>query len=223
MRIVRAAWDQAGRMDETSGNFELSPAEPFFAPSRDETDAALISSIRAGDEAAFEQLFNRHRRRIARLVGRFFNRPERVEEIIQDVFTKIYFALDDYSPERGAGFSAWLSRVAINSCYDELRRARRRPESSISDVTDDEAMWLNAQLRQEAAGSNAESAAISRDLANKLLARLSAEDRLVLTLLDAEDMPVAEIAELTGWSASKVKVRAHRARIALRRVLGDFL
>ena len=210
-------------MDETSGNFELSPAEPFFAPARDETDETLITSIRAGDEAAFEQLFNRHRRRIARLVGRFFNRPERVEEIIQDVFTKIYFALDDYSPERGAGFSAWLSRVAINSCYDELRRARRRPESSISDVTDDEAMWLNAQLRQEAAGDNAESAAISRDLANKLLARLSAEDRLVLTLLDAEDMPVAEIAELTGWSASKVKVRAHRARIALRRVLGDFL
>jgi RNA polymerase sigma-70 factor (ECF subfamily) len=78
-------------------------------------------------------------------------------------------------------------------------------------------------LLREAAGGNAESAAISRDLANKLLARLSADDRLVLTLLDAEDMPVAEIARLTGWSASKVKVRAHRARLALRRVLGDFL
>ena len=215
--------DQASRMDEASDNFALAPAEPVFAPTRDETDESLISSIRAGDEAAFEQLFNRHRRRIARLIGRFFNRPERVEEIIQDVFTKIYFALDDYSPDRGAGFAAWLSRVAINACYDELRRARRRPESSISDITDDEAAWLNAQLRAEATGGNAEQTAVSRDLANKLLARLSADDRLVLTLLDAEDMPVAEIAEITGWSASKVKVRAHRARIALRRVLGDFV
>ena len=215
--------DQASRMDEASDNFALAPAEPVFTSPRDETDEALVLSIRAGDEAAFEQLFNRHRKRVARLIGRFFNRPERVEEIIQDVFTKIYFALDDYSPDRGAGFSAWLSRVAINACYDELRRARRRPESSISDITDDEAAWLNAQLRAEATGGNAEQAAVSRDLANKLLARLSADDRLVLTLLDAEDMPVTEIAEITGWSASKVKVRAHRARIALRRVLGDFV
>jgi RNA polymerase sigma-70 factor (ECF subfamily) len=206
-------------MDETSDNFALAPAEPVYASTRDETDDSLISSIRAGDEAAFEQLFNRHRRRIARLVGRFFNRPERVEEIIQDVFTKIYFALDDYSPDRGAGFVAWLSRVAINACYDELRRARRRPESSISDITDDEAAWL----KSEATGGNAESVAVSRDLANKLLACLSADDRLVLILLDAEDMPVIEIAEITGWSASKVKVRAHRARMLLRRVLGDFV
>ena len=82
---------------------------------------------------------------------------------------------------------------------------------------------MNAQLRAASAGGNAERTAISRDLANKLLARLSAEDRLVLVLLDAEDMRVAEIAELTGWSVSKVKVRAHRARLALRRVLGDFI
>lgn len=206
-------------MDEASDNFDLAPVEPVFASTRDETDDSLISSIRAGDEAAFEQLFNRHRRRIARLVGRFFNRPERVEEIIQDVFMKIYFALDDYSPDRGAGFTAWLSRVAINACYDELRRARRRPESSISDITDNEAAWL----KSEATGGDAERVAVSRDLANKLLARLGADDRLVLTLLDAEDMPVTEIADLTGWSASKVKVRAHRARMALRRVLGEFV
>jgi RNA polymerase sigma-70 factor, ECF subfamily len=206
-------------MDEASDNFDLAPAEPVFASTRDETDESLISSIRAGDEAAFEQLFNRHRRRIARLAGRFFNRPERVEEIIQDVFTKIYFALGDYSPDRGAGFTAWLSRVAINACYDELRRARRRPESAISDITNDEAAWLKA----EAMGGDAERVAVSRDLANKLLARLSADDRLVLILLDAEDMPVTEIAALTGWSESKVKVRAHRARMALRRVLAEFV
>ena len=211
------------RMDEAKSNLDSAAVESLLSPMPDALDESLIEAVRAGDEAAFEQLFNRHRRRIARLAGRFFNRPERVEEIIQDVFTKVYFALADYSPERGAGFGAWLTRVAINSCYDELRRARRRPESSISDVTDDEARWLNAHLRAEAAGGNAERAAISRDLANKLLARLSADDRLVLTLLDAEDMPVAEIAKLTGWSASKIKVRAHRARLALRRVLGDFL
>jgi RNA polymerase sigma-70 factor, ECF subfamily len=211
------------RMDEATGNIDSAAVESLLSPAKDEIDESLISAIRAGDDAAFEQLFNRHRRRIARLIGRFFNRPERVEEIIQDVFTKIYFALDDYSPARGAGFSAWLARVAINACYDELRRARRRPEGSISDVTESEAAQFSAQLRAGAAGGNAEQTAISRDLANKLLGRLSAEDRLVLILLDAEDMPVAEIAAMTGWSVSKVKVRAHRARHALRRALGDFI
>jgi RNA polymerase sigma-70 factor (ECF subfamily) len=210
-------------MDEATDNFDLTTVEPYLRVAEEATDEALVAAIRAGDEAAFEQLFERHRRRVARVVGRFFNRPERVEEIVQEVFTKVYFALDDYSPQRGSSFAAWLSRIAINACYDELRRARRRPESSISDVTDDEGAWLNAQSRAETTGGDAESITVSRDLANKLLARLGAEDRLVLTLLDGEGLPVSDIAELTGWTSSKVKVRAHRARLALRRVLGDFM
>jgi RNA polymerase sigma-70 factor (ECF subfamily) len=157
------------------------------------------------------------------MAGRFFNRPERVEEILQEVFTKVYFALGAYSSERGRSFAAWLSRVAINSCFDELRRARRRPESSLSDITSDEIVWLNSQMRPQSASRDAESAVISCDLANKLLARLSADDRIVLTLLDAEELSVAEIAVVMGWKVSKVKVRAHRARRSLRRVLGEFV
>jgi RNA polymerase sigma-70 factor, ECF subfamily len=82
---------------------------------------------------------------------------------------------------------------------------------------------LNEQLRSEKAEDNIEAAAVARDLAGKLLSRLSAEDRLVLTLLDVEGLSVSEIAELTGWTTSKVKVRAHRARASLRRVLERFL
>jgi RNA polymerase sigma-70 factor (ECF subfamily) len=210
-------------MNEACDNFDPATVEALLCATPDSTDESLIAAIRAGDEAAFEQLFNRHRRKVARLVGRFFNRPERVEEILQDIFAKIYFALSDYSKERGAGFAAWLARVAINACYDELRRARRRPESALSDISGDESAWLNTQLRGGTTSRDAESTTISRDLANKLLARLSADDRLVLTLLDAEEMSVVEIAEIMGWSVSKVKVRAHRARHQLRRVLGEFV
>jgi RNA polymerase sigma-70 factor (ECF subfamily) len=210
-------------MDETTDDFDLATIAPYLRVAQEATDESIVAAICAGNEAAFEQLFERHRRRVARVVGRFFNRPERVEEIVQEVFTKVYFALNDYSPERGTSFAAWLSRIAINACYDELRRARRRPESSISDFTDDEAAWLNARVHAETVGGDAESIMVSRDLANKLLARLGAEDRLVLTLLDGEGLPVSDIAELTGWTSSKVKVRAHRARLALRRVLTDFV
>ena len=71
--------------------------------------------------------------------------------------------------------------------------------------------------------SDVERTAVSRDLAEKLLARLSPDDRMVLTLLDVEGFSVAEIAETTNWSVSKVKVRAHRARVHLRKVLRRLL
>jgi RNA polymerase sigma-70 factor (ECF subfamily) len=210
------------RMNET-GNADRELVEGLAQPTLLVSDESLVEAVRGGDDAAFEQIFERHRRRIARMIARFFKRPERVEEILQEVFIKVYFALGAYSPEKGASFSAWLSKVAINSCYDELRRARRRPENSIADITSEEVLWLTSQLESNAGQQDAESAAISRDLANKLLARLSPDDRVVLTLLDAEELSVAEIATLLGWKVSKVKVRAHRARHALRRVLGEFV
>jgi len=187
------------------------------------TDESLAALACAGDMKAFEEIFERHRRRIARIVGRFFNRQERIEEIVQDVFAKLYFALSSYTKERGKSFASWLSSIAINACYDELRRARRRPESTMSDVTENEALWLSTRLRDDDTHRDAESEVIARDLANKLLARLSPEDRMVLTLLDGEGQSVNDIAEMTGWSVSKVKVRAHRARHALRRVLSDYV
>ena len=187
------------------------------------TDELLALAARDGDDAAFEEILDRHRRRVARIIGRFFDRPERIEDVLQEVFTKAYFGLVDYSPDRGKSFSAWLSRVAINACYDELRRTKRRPEGSIVDLAADEREWLGAQLSNRTSAGEAESTLISRDLANKLLARLSSDDRIVLILLDAEEMTVAEIADVLGWKISKVKVRAHRARKSLRLVLGEYL
>jgi RNA polymerase sigma-70 factor, ECF subfamily len=181
----------------------------------------LVAAAAASDEAAFEHLFERHRRQVARIGGRFFSQREQIEEIIQDSFTKAYFALSTYHGTHEASFKAWLTQIAVNTCYDQLRRLRRRPEHAIDDFDDNEAHEFSGQLR--AAGKDIESSLVSRDLAAKLLARLSPEDRLVLTLLDVEGFSVAEIAEFTSWSISKVKVRAHRARAHLRRVLHRFL
>ncbi len=193
---------------------KLLPTEP--------TDDALVAAANAGDETAFERLFERHRRRVARIAGRFFSRREEIEEIVQDSFTKVYFALGDYSGAHGSSFTAWLTRIAINTCYDALRRIRRR-KLALTNIDEDETRELAAQFRAANASNDLERALISHDLAVKLLARLSPEDRLILTLLDAEGFSVAEISEFTGWSASKVKVRAHRARKHLRGVLQRLL
>jgi RNA polymerase sigma-70 factor (ECF subfamily) len=187
------------------------------------TDDELVAAARAGDESAFARLFDRHRRLVSRLGYRFFPRREQVEEIIQESFIKAYFALGDYQGGNEKSFVSWLARITVRTCYDELRRAQRRGESNIGDLSEEEAAYLHEGMRDVSAGSNVEGAAISRDLANKLLARLRPDDRLILALLKLEELSIAEISNLTGWTAAKVKMRSHRAQHGLRQLLRKFL
>lgn len=186
------------------------------------TDAELAVAIGHGDEAAFATLFERHRRRIAIIAGRFFQQKEEVEDVIQESFAKAYFAIKDFSDDGTGSMAGWLSRIAFNTCYDELRRRRRKPEKGAGTLTSAEEQTIRA-LVTGVGEFSVESAAISRDLANKLLSRLGAEDRIVLVLLDIEGLSVAEIGQVVGWSSAKVKIRAFRARNELRQILRRFL
>jgi RNA polymerase sigma-70 factor (ECF subfamily) len=215
MDETRDSSDPALSPSETSESAPASAAAP--------SDLALVNGARSGDESAFEELFNRHRRRVSLIASRFFRQREQVEEIVQESFTKAYFALSDLSNTQENSFASWLARIAFNTCYDELRRLKRRPESALSDVSEEESAWLKESLMSTNQGPDVEEAAISRDLAGKLLSRLSAEDRMVLVMMDAEGMSVSEIAKALNWSSPKVKVRAHRARASLRRVLKRFM
>jgi RNA polymerase sigma-70 factor (ECF subfamily) len=215
-------------MDEMTDNsdpaLETPQASLTEASANDLSDLVLVNQASEGDEAAFEELFNRHKRRVSLIASRFFRQPQQIEEVVQESFTKAYFALSDFSNTQENSFAAWLARISFNACYDELRRMKRRPESTLSNVSEEESAWLKEHLlTATAAGSDIEATAIARDLATKLLSRLSPEDRLVLVMLDAEGMSVSEIAKLMKWSVPKVKVRAHRARAGLRKALKRFL
>jgi RNA polymerase sigma-70 factor, ECF subfamily len=211
-------------MDEMADNSEPPAALPRAGSGPEPADAELVTRARAGDDDAFEQLFNRHKRRVALIASRFFKSVEQVEEIVQESFMKAYFALESFSSPQETAFASWLARIAFNACYDELRRTQRRPENRASDLSEEDESSLRERLPGlVAAQPETEAALIDRDLAAKLLSRLRPEDRLVLVMLDVEELSVAEAAEQTGWSVSKVKVRAHRARAQLRRVLGKLL
>jgi RNA polymerase sigma-70 factor (ECF subfamily) len=210
-------------MDERADNSDTGTLESPPHSTVQLPDVELVARAVAGDETAFEELFNRHRRRVSLIAGRFFRQREQIEEVVQESFMKAYFALPDFTNQQENSFASWIARIAFNACYDELRRMKRRPESASGDMSEEEAAWLKAQLRAEGAGDDIEAAAVARDLAHKLLARLSPEDRLLLVMLDVEGLSVAEIGETNSWSISKVKVRAHRARASLRRVLERFL
>jgi RNA polymerase sigma-70 factor (ECF subfamily) len=182
-----------------------------------ETDDELVQAALAGDEAAFGLIFERYRRLVVHLVGQFFSRRETVEEIAQQAFTKIYFSLKDFRGGQQNSFAAWLSRLTVNLCYDELRRRQRRPENLFAELSREEAAYIE-NIFENSSPDN-ETAFVNRDLAEKLLAGLDAKDRLAITLYHAEDRSVAEVARAVGWSESNVKARLMRARRYLRNLV----
>jgi RNA polymerase sigma-70 factor, ECF subfamily len=181
------------------------------------SDAELVAASLDGDSDAFSELTGRHRSRIERLCYRFFSDPEAGRDIAQECFLRAYSALASFRAEMA--FGAWLRAIAINLCYDELRRRRRRPEELVEDFSAPEAQWL--QLVSDASPEEIVGAAEERreayDLAHRLLGTLRPEDRMVLILKDSEELGVSEIATMLGWSEAKVKIRAFRARQALRK------
>ena len=180
-------------------------------------DADLVKAVLAGDDAAFTVIFERYRRLVAHLVSRFFHRRDDIEEFVQQSFTKCYFSLKSFRGDRENSLTAWISRLTVNICYDELRRRQRRPVDLFTDLSTDETDFLTRIVQENSI--SAENSLIAKDLTEKLLARLDAKDRLALTLLHGEDYSVAEVAKLLGWSESNVKTRVFRARNSLRETL----
>jgi RNA polymerase sigma-70 factor, ECF subfamily len=181
------------------------------------TDDELIAEVLEGRTDAFSELSGRHRQRVERLCQRFFSDPEIAHDLAQECFLRAFTALGTYRREMPLG--AWLRAIVVNLCYDELRRRRRRPEELVADFSAPEAQWM--QLVSDASPEEIVSAAEQRreahDLAHRLLDALRPEDRTVLILKDSEEMSVTEIAGILGWSEAKVKIRAFRARQALRK------
>ncbi len=203
-------------MTETVKNFPYQSVNEL-APELIVTDDELVKSVIAGDETAFEFIFERYRRLVVHLVGRFFNQRETIEDITQQAFTKAYFSLKDFRGENEKSLQSWLSRLTVNMCYDELRRRQRKPENLFSDLSDDEFDYVESLVEKKVLSS--EENLSNKDLAEKLLKGLEVEDRLALTMFYAEESSIAEVAEKLGWSESKLKTRLHRTRNYLRNIL----
>ena len=183
------------------------------------SDDELVSAALAGDETAFPQLFERHKRLVAHIAFRFFHRHSEVEEIVQESFAEAFCSLGSFQGGHEKAFAAWLARITVHTCYRELRRSRRKSETALCDLSEQEADCLSRCLADD---QQIERNLVSRDLAFKLLDQLRPDDRLALTLLHLEELSIAETAAATGWSVPKVKMRAHRARAALQKALKKF-
>ncbi len=185
------------------------------------SDNQLVDLVLAGDHSAFEQIFDRHKRLVALIARRYFRRPEEIEEIIQISFAKAYTELAKFRGVHERSLPSWLVRITSNACFDTLRSQKRKPERLACDLSEHEAETL---LDRTANDSNiAETSLIDRDLVDKLLAGLPDEDRVLLRMIYAEEMSMADIADAFGWSRANVKIRAWRARSVLKKLVKKYL
>ena len=183
-------------------------------------DAEIIDRVLQGDTDRFAELIARHRQHVLKIVNGHVP-ADRVAEVAHDVFIRAYRSLSRFSGQ--APFEHWLSRLAVRTCYD-FWRASRRADVPVSALTKDQAGWLDRALAAESDEQFREQAERreSLEVLDWALARLSAENRMVLTLVYLDGRSVREAADLLGWSIVNVKVRCHRARQALRTLFQEW-
>jgi len=170
-------------------------------------DDALLAELRAGDPAAFEQLYLDFAGSIYNICLRILRSPEDAEDVTQEVFIKAHQRLpgcaDDFR------LKAWLNRVAVNACYDHLRL--RRAHVDLDTVTD---------MPSPAGPDSFEQAELSQVL-EQTLGSLSVDHRTVLLLKDVQGLTQREIAGVLGVSHSATEARLFRARGAFRRAYAE--
>jgi len=180
---------------------------------------ALVAAARRHDEEAARELVRRLYPLVLKMVRSHRPRRTAEEDLCQMIFIKIFQKLSQFSGK--VPLEHWISRVAINTCINQIQAEKVRPEFRHADLSDEEvAVVQNLAATNEELGPDRSFAA--RDLVERLLTGLKPVERLVIDLLYLQQRSIAEVQALTGWGASLVKVRAFRARQKMKEQLAKF-
>jgi len=181
------------------------------------TDAEVTACLargREGDEKAILELFHFMYPHVAKLVQANLPARESAEDLVQQVCIKVMSHLDQFQGK--VPFLHWVSRIAVNTCLNQIRHEKRRPELRYADMNEDEARVVE-HLATTQGELDASEQMAATEVVEKLLEGLKPPDQLLMRLMYLEGHTVDEIAERTGWNRALIKVRAFRARAQLRR------
>ncbi len=175
-----------------------------------------IEKARAGDPQAFNGIVLAYRKRIMGTISRLIGRPDDVEDVAQEVFVRLYYSLDQL--RTADVFEPWLYRLVVNASYDYLRRVKRRKESRMADLSEQQVTMADflAGGRHEDERQRNEK---TREFMDALFRDVSEDDRLLLTLKEVEGLSLKELEQIYGAKENALKVRLFRAR---QRVLKAF-
>ena len=182
-------------------------------------DRELVTLCRKGDQAAFEALVGKYQRTVLNLVYHYIGYRNETEDVAQKIFMKLYFSLKKFDANRP--FLPWLYRVAINQCYDELRRIRRQKVRTFSELTREESRNIENLISQNSVSraSSDEAREDMHALLTRMLNQLPEKQRLSIVLRDLQALPYAEMAKILGCSEQAARLKVFRARARLKRLL----
>ena len=184
-------------------------------------EAALIRAAQKGDLDAFNRLVLAYQDLLFNQAFRMMGENAPAEDVTQEAFISAYRNIKSY---RGGSFRAWLMRIVTNTCYDEIRRRKRHPTTSLEPLDDageeiESPRWLTSS--GETPESSAERAELDRAIQH-CLAGLPDEFRSVVVLVDMQGMDYSEVAQVIGKPVGTVKSRLARARLRIRECLRGF-
>lgn len=174
-------------------------------------DRELVRRYLAGDAGSFATLVERHQTRVYAVCLRMLGNPEDAADATQDALISALRKLHTFRGD--AAFTTWMHRVAVNACYDVLRRRARQP--ILHAVTDERSMPEPGPPEPD----HADRVVGTRDAADAL-SSVPEEFRIVLVLADVEDLPYDRISEILDIPVGTVKSRVFRGRIALATAMG---
>jgi RNA polymerase sigma factor (sigma-70 family) len=175
--------------------------------------ALCLKGIQLGDEAAARVLVRAMTPFVMKIIRAHLPPLESEQDLAQKVFIRMFQKITQYSGV--VPFQHWLSRIAVNTCLNQIAVEKRHAELRWSDLSEEQVQVIDTLSTDQTEPDVAASIA-SRDLVEKLLTSLKPKERLVINLLYLEGRTIAEIHELTGWSRPLIKIRAYRARLRLR-------
>lgn len=176
-----------------------------------------LARVREGDEEAGRALVGHLYPLVMKIVRSHLPRRMDEEDLAQIVFLKMFSHIHQYRGQ--VPFEHWVSRISVNTCLNQLRTEKCRPEIRAADMGEEETQVLERVLAVSTEPEPGDALA-SREIVERMLQTLSPADRLVVTMLDLQGLSIEEVRQATGWSLSLVKVRAFRARLKLRKQLG---
>jgi len=180
-------------------------------------DGELVKRVLAGDDSAYAVLVERYRARVFSTAARFTRNGSELDDLAQDIFIRIWKGLKTYRAE--APFEHWLMTVTVRTCYDFLRKHRKRRESEVLvDEMPASSMSGDGMFSGDSPDELQRRRREAWEVVQGLMEKLNEKERLVITLMELEEKSVKEVASLTGWSESNVKVRAYRARNKMREI-----
>ncbi|MFO1475869.1 MAG: sigma-70 family RNA polymerase sigma factor [Verrucomicrobiota bacterium] len=206
IKTFQAPWLSSSWTGSVSTNTQTEPTLDM---------AACVERARNRDEDAARQLMERLHPLVLKLVRAHLPRRTPEEDLVQIVFMKVFANLDRYSG--AVPIEHWVSRIAVNTCFNHLDAERIRPEYRWSDLSEEQSRVLES-LAESDADLPPDQAAASREIVELLLAQMAPQERLLLTLLYLDGHTPREVQRLTGWNSLVVRGRAFRARQKLRKL-----